>query len=66
MPADAILHLHDQDWVFVPANAAGSFRRVAVRTGQVLPGNAVVVNSGLHEGDRVVASALVLEEATEQ
>ena len=66
VPADAILHLHDQDWVFVPTNTPGSFRRVAVKTGQILPGNAVVINSGLHEGDQVVANALVLEEATEQ
>ncbi len=66
VPADAILHLHDQEWVFVPANAPGFFRRVAVKTGGVLPGDAVVVNSGLHEGDQVVARALVLEEATEQ
>ncbi len=66
VPADAILHLHDQDWVFAPANAPGTFRRVAVKTGQVLPGNAVVINSGLREGEQVVASALALEEATEQ
>ncbi len=66
VPADAILHLHDQDWVFAPANAPGAFRRVAVKTGQTLAGNAVVINSGLHEGDQVVAKALVLEEATEQ
>ncbi len=65
IPADAVLHLHDQDWVFVPAGSAGSFRRVAVKTGQTLPGNVVVV-SGLQEGQQVVASALVLEEATEQ
>ncbi len=66
VPADAILHLHDQDWVFMPTNAPGSFRRVAVKTGQMLPGDAVVVTGGLREGDQVVASALVLEEATEQ
>ena len=65
VPADAILHLHDQDSVFVPSGAPGSFRRVAVKTGQTLPGNAVAVTSGLREGEQVVASALVLEEATE-
>ena len=37
-----------------------------MKTGQVLPGNAVVIASGLREGEQVVASALVLEEATEQ
>ena len=66
VPADAVLHLHDQDWVFVPAGSAGNFQRVAVKTGETLPGNVVVVNSGLREGEQVVASALVLEEATEQ
>ena len=66
VPSDAVLHLHDQDWVFVPEGAAGNFRRVAVKTGETLPGNVVVVNSGLREGEQVVASALVLEEATEQ
>ncbi len=66
VPGDAVLHLHDRDWVFVPAGAAGNFRRVAVKTAQTLPGGAVVVSSGLQEGQQVVASALVLEEATEQ
>ena len=66
VPADAVLHLHDEDWVFVPSGSAGNFRRVAVKTGETLPGNVVVVNSGLREGEQVVASALVLEEATEQ
>ncbi len=66
IPANAILHLHDQDWVFVPSGASGGFRRVAVKTAQTLPGNAVVVTSGLSEGQQVVAQALQLEEATEQ
>jgi membrane fusion protein, heavy metal efflux system len=66
VPADAVLHLHDQDWVFVPSGSSGGFRRVAVKTGQTLPGNAVVVSSGLSEGQQVVAQALQLEEATEQ
>lgn len=66
VPADAVLHLHDRDWVFEPSNAAGNFRRVAVKTGPTLPGNAVVITGGLREGEQVVASALVLEEATEQ
>ena len=66
VPADAILHLHDRDWVFVPAGSTGSFRRVPVRTGQTLPGNAVVITSGLSEGQQVVGQALQLENATEQ
>lgn len=66
VPADAILHLHDQDFVFVPAGASGSFRRVAVRSGQVLPGNAVQINGGVQEGQQVVSNALELENATAQ
>ncbi|HLI77784.1 MAG TPA: efflux RND transporter periplasmic adaptor subunit [Acidobacteriaceae bacterium] len=66
VPADAILHLHDQDWVFVPDAKPGTFRRVAVHTGVTLPGNAVVVTSGLNEGQQVVGEALQLQEATEQ
>ncbi len=66
LPADAVMHLHDREWVFVPSGANGNFRRVAVKTGQTLPGDAVVITEGLQVGQQVVASALVLEEATEQ
>ena len=66
VPADAILHLHDRQWVYVPVNDQGDFRRVAVVTGETLPGNVVIVTSGLHEGDRVAANALQVQEATEQ
>ena len=66
VPANAILHLHDRQWVFVPVNDQGDFRRVAVTTGDTLPGNVVIVTNGLHEGDRVAGNALQVEEATEQ
>ncbi len=66
VPADAILHLHDQDFVFVPAGTTGSFRRIAVRAGQTLPGNAVEITSGVQEGQQVVSNALELENATAQ
>ena len=66
VPADAVLHLHDRDFVFVPAGSAGSFRRVMVSVGQTLPGNAVEIRSGVSEGQQVVANALELENATEQ
>ena len=66
VPGDAVLHLHDRDWVFVPVGGAGQFRRVPVQVGQTLPGDAVVVTSGLYEGQRVVGNAVELEEATEQ
>src|ERR1700675_2437707 len=36
IPADAILHLHDRDWVYVPAGEK-TFRRVEVMAGETLP-----------------------------
>jgi cobalt-zinc-cadmium efflux system membrane fusion protein len=65
-PATAILHLHDRDWVYVPAGAPGRFRRVEVVAGDMLPGNMQEVVSGLRPGDKVVANALVLENTVEQ
>lgn len=64
VPAAAILHLHDRDWVYVPAGNA-EFRRVAVTGGDMLPGNQQEV-SGIQPGDRVVANALVLQNTVEQ
>ena len=37
MPASAILHLHDRDWVFIPAGGK-QFKRVEVNAGDMLPG----------------------------
>ncbi|HWT66996.1 MAG TPA: efflux RND transporter periplasmic adaptor subunit, partial [Terracidiphilus sp.] len=37
VPADAVLHLHDRDWVYVPAGN-NQFKRVEVRAGQMLDG----------------------------
>lgn len=65
VPADAVLHLHDRDFVFIPNGAPGNFTRVAVGAGATLAGNAVVV-TGLREGQQVVSNALELENATEQ
>lgn len=65
VPATAILHLHDRDWVYVPG-ANGSFRRVEIQAGGTLPGNMQEVDSGLAPGARVVANALVLENEVEE
>jgi cobalt-zinc-cadmium efflux system membrane fusion protein len=60
VPASAILHLHDRDWVYV-AQDANTFRRVEVRSGRMIaPGRQEIV-SGIRSGDRVVADALLLE-----
>jgi len=65
VPASAVLHLHDRDWVFVPAGA-GQFRRVNVVSGKMLPGNLQEIASGLNPGAQVVANALVLQNTVDQ
>ena len=65
VPATAILHLHDREWVYTPLGN-GSFRRQEVVAGSMLPGNLQEVVSGLKPGDQVVAGALVFESTVEQ
>ena len=57
VPATAILHLQDHDWVYVPAGNQ-SLRRVEVKGGQMLPGNMQEVLSGIDVGQQVVGNAL--------
>ncbi|MGA7557555.1 MAG: efflux RND transporter periplasmic adaptor subunit [Terriglobales bacterium] len=67
VPATAILHLHDREWVYTPIPAnAGHFKRLEVVTGNMLPGNQQEVVSGLKPGDEVVSNALVLQNTVEQ
>jgi membrane fusion protein, heavy metal efflux system len=65
IPATAILHLHDRDWVYMPAGGK-SFRRVEITSGITLPGNMQEVISGIRPGDQVVQNALVLQNTAEQ
>jgi cobalt-zinc-cadmium efflux system membrane fusion protein len=65
VPADAVLHLHDRDWVFVPAGQ-NQFKRTEVRAGYILEGNRQQILSGLDPAATVVANALLLETAGEQ
>jgi membrane fusion protein, heavy metal efflux system len=65
VPATAILHLHDREWVYTPM-AQGKFRRLEVVAGSMLPGNVQEVTSGIHPGDKVVANALVFQNTVEQ
>jgi cobalt-zinc-cadmium efflux system membrane fusion protein len=65
VPATAIVHLHDRDWIFAPA-AGGRFRRIEVASGSMLPGNLQEITSGIEPGARVVANALVLQNTVEQ
>jgi membrane fusion protein, heavy metal efflux system len=64
VPADAILHLHDQDWVYVPAGG-NHFRRIAVQAGDMLPGDNQAILSGIAPGQQVVRSVLQLESVLE-
>jgi len=64
VPATAILHLHDRDWVYVPA-PGDKFRLAEVVGGKILPGNMQEV-TGIEPGQKVVANALVLQATTEQ
>ena len=65
VPASAILHLHDRDWVYVPMGEK-RFRRVEVVSGKTLPNSMQEIVSGIQAGQQVVANALVLQSTTEQ
>jgi membrane fusion protein, heavy metal efflux system len=65
IPATAILHLHDRDWVYLPAGG-DKFKRLAIVAGESLPNNMQEVISGLNPCDQVVSNALVLQNTVEQ
>jgi cobalt-zinc-cadmium efflux system membrane fusion protein len=65
VPATAILHLHDRDWVYVPAGG-NQFRRTEVVGGDMLPGSMQEIVSGLAPGQQVVANALEFQNSAEQ
>lgn len=62
VPASAVLHMHDRDFVFVPTPDK-KFRRVEVVSGELLSDNTSMqeVKSGLKPGQQVVTNALVLD-----
>src|SRR5580692_2777206 len=65
VPASAILHLHDRDWVFVAADDK-AFRRVEITSGIMLPGNMQEVISGIQPGTKLIRDALVFQNTVEQ
>jgi cobalt-zinc-cadmium efflux system membrane fusion protein len=67
VPASAVLHMHDRDYVFVPA-PDHKFRRVQVVSGDLLPDdvNMQEIKSGLAPGQQVVTNALVLDHVLSQ
>src|ERR1700690_1056005 len=65
VPASAILHLHDSDWVYVP-DGDKQFRRVEVVPGRALADNLQEIVKGIEPGQKVVSNALVLQSTVEQ
>jgi cobalt-zinc-cadmium efflux system membrane fusion protein len=63
VPAPSVLHLHDRDWVFVPAGG-NKFRRVEVKAGQMV-GDKQAILSGVQSGQEVVSNVLQLEATLE-
>ncbi|HKM67156.1 MAG TPA: efflux RND transporter periplasmic adaptor subunit [Candidatus Acidoferrum sp.] len=67
VPASAVLHMHDRDFVFVPAPEK-KFRRLEIVSGDLLPNdtNLQEIKSGLKPGQQVVTNALVLDHVLAQ
>jgi cobalt-zinc-cadmium efflux system membrane fusion protein len=67
VPASAVLHMQDRDFIFVPA-PGNRFRRVEVVGGDILQDNTNLqeIKSGLEPGQQVVTNALVLDHVLAQ
>ena len=65
VPATAVLHLHDRDWVYVPVEG-NQFRRTEVSGGTMLPDSMQEIVSGLAPGQQVIANALEFQNSVEQ
>jgi cobalt-zinc-cadmium efflux system membrane fusion protein len=67
VPATAVMHMHDRDFVFVP-EAGKKFRRIEVVGGDLVAGNTSLqeIKSGLEPGQQVVTNALVLDHVLTQ
>jgi membrane fusion protein, heavy metal efflux system len=65
VPATAVLHLHDRDWVYSPAGDK-QFRRIEVQSGNMLPGGLQEIATGIKPGQQVISNALVLQATVEQ
>jgi cobalt-zinc-cadmium efflux system membrane fusion protein len=62
VPASAVLHMHDRDFVFVPASN-NQFRRLEVVSGDLQQDDTGLqeIKSGIQPGQPVVTNALVLD-----
>jgi membrane fusion protein, heavy metal efflux system len=61
VPASAVVHLHDRDWVFIPSQ--GRFKRIEIVSGEQLPNQMQEILSGLQPGQQVVTNAINLQNA---
>ena len=61
VPASAIVHLHDRDWVYTPVQE--KFKRIQVVSGEQLPNNMQEILSGLQPGQQIVTNAINLQNA---
>ncbi len=65
VPASAVVHLHDKDWIYMPAGG-NQFRRVAVQLGPQEKDGMQPIIGGLKPGDQVVVNALQFSSAAEE
>jgi len=65
VPATAVLHLHDRDWVYVPAGDK-SVRRIEVKGGAMLPNDLQEIVSGIEPGQKVLKNALEFQNTVQQ
>jgi cobalt-zinc-cadmium efflux system membrane fusion protein len=65
VPASAILHMHDRDWVYLP-EPDKKFRRIEVTSGEALLNGMQEIKSGIQPGQQVIANALTLEHTIER
>jgi cobalt-zinc-cadmium efflux system membrane fusion protein len=65
VPATAVLHLHDRDWVYSPIGN-NQFRRIEVQSGNMLTGGLQEIATGIKPGTQVISNALVLQATVEQ
>jgi len=65
VPAQAVVHLHDRDWVYAPVQG-NQFRRIEVVGGDMLPGGMQEILSGISAGQAVVSNALEFQNSVQQ
>jgi cobalt-zinc-cadmium efflux system membrane fusion protein len=66
VPASAILHLHDRDWLYeADPKDGGKFRRLSIVAGDSLPNGMQQVKSGVPPGTQVVTNALALQQTVD-